>query len=172
MHTTIKPYEGNLSNPIVNNQECVQFIDLRSTTSIRHICIRPYVFHHFGFSEKLAAAKISLEPMENNPLQVDALAKKFSTISSGQVTINSPQSLRHYRIPKDNAYTTSFISVNNSFAKQRTLDYLESPRIECSMTGNIGYIQLHVQDEYSYDIWQQSSNFTFQAELQFADVPR
>ena len=110
--------------------------------------------------------------MENNPLQVDALAKKFSTISSGQVTINSPQSLGHYRISKDNAYTTSFISVNNSFAKQRTLDYLESPWIEYGMTRNIGYIQLHVQDKYSHDIWQRSSNFTFQAVLQFADVPR
>ena len=170
MHTTIKPHVGNLSNPIVSNQECVKFIDLRSTTPICHICIRPYVFHHFGFSENLAAAKISLEPMENNPLQVDALAKTFSTISPGQVTINSPQSLGHYRIPKDNAYTTSFISINNSFAKQRTLDYLESPWIECSTTGNIGYIQLHVQDKYSHDIQQRSSNFTFQAELQFADV--
>ena len=28
MHTTIKPHVGNLSNPIVSNQECVQFIDL------------------------------------------------------------------------------------------------------------------------------------------------
>ena len=96
MHTTIKPYAVNLSNPIVNNQECVQFIDLRSSTPIRHICIRPYVFHHFGFLENLAAAKISLEPIENNPFQVDALAKKFSTISPGHVTINSPQSLGPY----------------------------------------------------------------------------
>ena len=122
MHTTIKPYAGNLSNPLSIIKNAFNSLIYYQPHQY-DICIRPYVFHRFGFSENLVAAKISLEPMENNPLQVDALAKKFSTISSGQVTINSPQSLRHYRIPKDNAYTTSFISINNSSAKQRTLDY-------------------------------------------------
>ena len=59
-------------------------------------------------------------------------------------------------------------------SKYKVLDYLESPWIECSTTGHVGHVQLHIQDEYSYDIKQRSSTdgFKFQAELQFADVPK
>ena len=54
------------------------------------------------------------------------------------------------------------------------MDYLESPWIECSTTGQVGHIQLHIQDEYSYDIkqWSSTDGFEFKAELQFADVPK
>ena len=89
--------------------------------------------------------------------------------------INSPRTLGKHKIPLDtSSINQPIISESNSISKYKVLDYLESPWIECSTTGHVGHIQLHIQDEYSYDIKQRSSTdgFEFQAELQFADMPK
>ena len=89
--------------------------------------------------------------------------------------INLPHTLGKHKIPLNTPFINQpIISENNSTSKYKVLDYLESPWIECSMTGHIGHVQLHIQDEYSYDIKQRLSTdgFEFQAELQFADMSK
>ena len=91
------------------------------------------------------------------------------------MTLNSPRTLCKHKIPLNtSSINQPIISENNPTSKYKVLDYLESPWIECSMTGHIGHVQLHIQEEYSYDItqWSSTDGFKFQAELQFADVPK
>ena len=91
-----------------------------------------------------------LNSTPENPLQIDLLTKKFSNIRSGAVTINSPRTLGKHKIPLDtSSINQPIISENNSTSKYKVLDYLESPWIECSTTGHVGHVQLHIQDEYS-----------------------
>ena len=173
LHTNmgICPHIDNLQDAVVN-EECMQFIDITNSPA-QYICIHPFCFQCYGLGNNAAYCRLSLEPLEGNPLQIDLLTKKFSNIRSGAVTINSPRTLGKHKIPLDTpSINQPIISENNSSSKYKVLDYLESPWIECSTTGHIGHVQLHIQDEYSYDIKQRSSTdgFEFQAELQFADV--
>ena len=67
--------------------------------------------------------------------------------------INSPRILGKHKILLDTpSINQPIISENNSTSKYKVLDYLESPWIERSTTGHVGHVQLHIQDEYSYDI--------------------
>ena len=79
-----------------------------------------------------------------------------------------------HKVPTDTIDVLNVLVFNNAY-KPKKLDYLESPWIECTTTGNINSIKLHIQDEYSYDIKPRAtpvnSKHTFQAELQFTDVP-
>ena len=173
MNTDVCPHADNLRDAVVN-EECVQFIDITNSPA-QYICVRPFCFQCYGLGSNAAYCRLSLEPLESNPLQIDLLTKKFSNVPSGAVTINSPRTLGKHKIPLDtSSINQPIISENNSTSKYKVLDYLESPWIECSTTGHVGHIQLHIQDEYSYDIKQRSSTdgFEFQAELQFADVPK
>ena len=173
MNTDICPHADNLRDAVVN-EECVQFIDITNSPA-QYICVRPFCFQRYGLGNNAAYCRLSLEPLEGNPLQIDLLTKKFSNVRSGAVTINSPHTLGKHKIPLDtSSINQPIISENNSTSKYKVLDYLEGPWIECSMTGHVGHVQLHIQDEYSYDIKQRSSTdgFEFQAELQFADVPK
>ena len=152
----------------------MQFID-RTNSPAQYICVHPFCFQCYGLGNNAAYCRLSSEPLECNPLQIDLLTKKFSNVRSGAVTINSLRTLGGHKIPLDtSSINQPIISENNSTSKYKVLDYLESPWIECSMTGHVGHIQLHIQDEYSYDIKQRSSTdgFEFQAELQFADMPK
>ena len=141
MNTVTLPHTDNLRDAVVN-EECVQFIDITNSPA-QYICVRPFCFQCYGLGNNTTYCRLSLEPLEGNPLDTSS--------------INQP-----------------IISENNSTSKYKVLDYLESSWIECSMTGHVGHVQLHIQDEYSYDIKQRSSTdgFEFQAELQFADVPK
>ena len=173
MNTVTRPHTDNLQDAVVN-EECVQFIDITNSPA-QYICVRPFCFQRYGLGNNAACCRLSLEPLEGNPLQIDLLTKKFSNVRSGAVTINSPRTLGKHKIPLDtSSINQPIISENNSTSRYKVLDYLESPWIECSTTGHVGHVQLHIQDEYSYDIKQRSSTdgFEFQAELQFADVPK
>ena len=173
MNTDVCPHADNLRDAVVN-KECVQFIDITNSPA-QYICVRPFCFQRYGLGNNATYCRLSLEPLEGNPLQIDLLTKKFSNIRLGAVTINSPRTLGKHKIRLDtSSINQPIISENNSTSKYKVLDYLESPWIECSMTGHVGHVQLHIQDEYSYDIKQRSSTdgFEFQAELQFADVPK
>ena len=80
-----------------------------------------------------------------------------------------------HKVPTNTIDLPNALVFNNAY-KQKNLDYLESCWIEFTTTENINLIKLHMQDEYSYDIKPCSatpvnSKHTFQAELQFADVP-
>ena len=63
---------------------------------------------------------------------------------------------------------------NNNLAYKK-LDHLESPWIKCTTSGNINFIKLHEQDEYSYNIIPRTgvpmTPLNFKAELEFADIP-
>ena len=173
MDTDVCPHADNLRDAVVN-EECVQFIDITNSPA-QYICVHPFCFQCYGLGNNAAYCRLSLEPLEGNPLQINLLTKKFSNIRSGAVTINSPCTLGKHKILLDtSSINQPIISENNSTSKYKVLDYLESPWIECSTTGHVGHIQLHIQDEYSYDIKQRSSTdgFEFQAELQFADMPK
>ena len=173
MNTNVCPHADKLRDAVVN-EECVQFIDITNSPA-QYICIRPFCFQRYGLGNNATYCRLSLEPLEGNPLQINLLTKKFSNIRSGAVTINSPRTLGKHKIPLDtSSINQPIISENNSTSKYKVLDYLESPWIECSTTGHVGHVQLHIQDEYLYDIKQRSSTdgFEFQAELQFADVPK
>ena len=152
----------------------MQFIDITNSPA-QYICVCPFCFQRYGLGNNVAYCRLSLEPLEGNPLQIDLLTKKFSNVRSGAVTINLPRTLGKHKIPLDtSSINQPIISENNSTSKNKVLDYLESPWIECSTTGHVGHVQLQIQDEYSYDIKQRSSTdgFEFQAKLQFADVPK
>ena len=173
MNTDVSPHPDKLQDAVVN-EECVQFIDITNSPA-QYICVRPFCFQRYGLGNNAAYCRLSLEPLEGNPLQIDLLTKKFSNVRSGAVKINSPRTLGKHKIPLDtSSINQPIISENNSTSKYKVLDYLESPWIECSTTGHVGHVQLHIQDEYLYDIKQRSSTdgFEFQAELQFADVPK
>ena len=174
MNTVTRPHTDNLPDAVVN-EECMQFIDITNSPA-QYICVcRPFCFQRYGPGNNAAYCRLSLEPLEGNPLQIDLLTKKFSNVRSGAVTINLPCTLGKHKILLDTcSINQPIISENNSTSKYKVLDYLESPWIECSTTGHVGHVQLHIQDEYSYDIKQRSSTdgFEFQAELQFADVPK
>ena len=174
MNTAIRPHIDNLRDAIIN-VECMQFINI-TISPAQYICVRPFCFKRYDLGNNAAYCRLSLEPLEGNPLQIDLLTKKFSkNVRSGAVMINSPRTLGKHKIPLDTpSINQPIISENNSTSKYKVLDYLESPWIECSTTGHTEHVQLHIQDEYSYDIKQRSSTdgFEFQAELQFADVPK
>ena len=173
MNMVTHPYTDKLRDAVVN-EECVQFIDITNSPA-QYICVRPFCFQRYGLGNNAAYCRLSLEPLEGNPLQIDLLTKKFSNVRSGAVTINSPHTLGKHKIPLDtSSINQPIISENNSTSKYKVLDYLESPWIECSTTGHVGHVQLHIQDEYSYDIkqWSSTDGFEFQAELQFADMPK
>ena len=173
MNMNIHPHIDNLRDAIIN-EECMQFIDITNSPA-QYICIRPFCFQHYGLGNNATYCRLSIEPSEGNPLQIDLLTKKFSNVRSGAVTINLPCTLGKHKIPLDTpSINRPIISENNSTSKYKVLDYLESPWIECSTIGHIGHVQLHIQDKYSYDTKQRSSTdgFEFRAELQFADVPK
>ena len=152
----------------------MQFIDITNSPA-QYICVHPFCFQCCGLGNNATYCRLSLEPLECNPLQIDLLIKKFSNVQSGAVTINSPLTLgKHKILINTPSINQPIIAENNSTSKYKVLDYLESPWIECSTTGHVGHIQLHIQDEYSYDIKQRSSidGFEFQAKLQFADMPK
>ena len=150
--TNIRPLIDNLRDAIIN-EECMQFIDITNSAAL-YICVRPFCFQRYGLGNNATYCRLSIEPLEGNPLQIDLLTKKFS----GAVTINSPHTLGKHKIPLDTpSINQSIISENNSTSKYKVLDYLESLWIECSTTRHIGHVQLHIQDEYSYDIKQRSS---------------
>ena len=172
-NTVIHPHIDNLRDAVVN-EECMQFIDITNSPA-QYICVRPFCFQCYGLGNNATYCRLSLEPLEGNPLQIDLLTKKFSNVRSGAVTINSPCTLGKHKIPLNTpSINQPIISENNSTSKYKVLNYLESPWIECSVTGHVGHVQLHIQDKYSYDIKQRSSTdgFEFQAELQFADKPK
>ena len=173
INMVIHPHIANLQDAVVN-EECVQFIDITNSPA-QYICVRPFCFQRYGLGNNASYCRLSLEPSEGNPLQIDLLTKKFSNARLGAVMINSPHTLGKHKIPLDTpSINQPIISENNSTSKYKVLDYLESPWIECSMTGHVGHVQLHIQDEYSYDIkqWSSTDGFEFQAELQFADMPK
>ena len=173
MNTNIRPHTDNLRDAIIN-EECMQFINITNSPA-QYICIRPFCFQRYGLGNNATYCRLSIEPLEGNPLQINLLTKKFSNVRSGAVTINLPRTLGKHKILLNRpSINQPIISENNSTSKYKVLDYLESPWIECSTTGHTGHIQLHIQDEHSYDINQRSSTdgFEFQAELQFADVPK
>ena len=158
LHTNmvIHPHIDNLRDATIN-EECMQFINITNSPA-QYICIHPFCFQCYGLGNNAAYCRLSLEPLEGNPLQIDLLTKKFSNVQLGAVRINSPRTLGKHKIPLDTpSINQPTISENNSTSKYKVLDYLESPWIECSTTGHIGHIQLHIQDEYSYDIKQRSS---------------
>ena len=112
-----------------------------------------------------------MEPLENNPNQIDALRRKFSSVNS--VVLND-RHLGNYKTPNDTVKPQHTLLFNNNLAYKK-LDYLESPWIECTTSGNINFIKLHVQDEYSYNIIPRTevptTPLNFKAALEFADIP-
>ena len=173
MNMVTRPHTDNLRDAVVN-EECMQFIDITNSPA-QYIFVRPFCFQRYGLGNNATYCRLSLEPLEGNPLQIDLLTKKFSNVRSGAVMINSPRTLGKHKIPLNtSSINLPIISENNSTSKYKVLDYLESPWIECSTTGHVGHVQLHIQDEYSYDIkqWSSTDGFKFQAELQFADMPK
>ena len=173
MNMVIRPHIDNLRDAIIN-EECMQFIDITNSPA-QYICVRPFCFQRYGLGNNAAYCRLSLEPLEGNPLQINLLTKKFSNVRLGAVTINSLRTPGKHKIPLDTpSINQPNISEHNSTSKYKVLDYLEISWIECSTTGHIGHVQLHIQDEYSYDIkqWSSTDGFEFQAELQFADLPK
>ena len=102
-------------------------------------------FQHYGLGNNATYCRLSLEPLEGNPLQIDLLTKKFSNVQSGAVTINSPRTLGKHKILLDtSSINQPIISENNSTSKYKVLDYLESPWIECSTTGHVYKMNTHM----------------------------
>ena len=145
--------------------------DLSLHPTAKYITIRNYCFQLFGYGGDFVYVVLSLEPLENNPNQIDALRRKFSSVSS--VVLND-RHLENYKIPNDTVKPQHTLLFNNNLAYKK-LDYLESPWIECTTSGNINFIKLHVQDEYSYNIIPRTgvptTPLNFKAALEFADIP-
>ena len=136
------------------------------------IAICSYCFHHYGLESDVAFVQLTLEPLEGGPRQVNVFNQKFP--KPIHMTTIASDHIGHHKTPSDTVARPNTFAFNNRY-KQRKLDYIESPWIECTTTGDINSIRLHIQDEYSYDIKPCTeptpSRKTFQAELQFADIP-
>ena len=78
MNTDICPHADNLRDAVVN-EECVQFIDITNSPA-QYICVHPFCFQRYGLGNSAAYCRLSLEPLEGNPLQIDLLTKKFSNV--------------------------------------------------------------------------------------------
>ena len=95
MNTGVCPHIDNLRDAVVN-EECMQFIDITNSPA-QYICVRPSCFQRCGLGNNTAYCRLSLEPLEGNPLQINLLIKKFSNVRSGAVTINSPVPLANIK---------------------------------------------------------------------------
>ena len=82
MNMDVCPQADNLRDAVVN-KECVQFIDITNSPA-QYICVRPFCFQCYGLGNNTAYCRLSLEPLEGNPLQIDLLTKKFSNVRLGQ----------------------------------------------------------------------------------------
>ena len=98
-NTVIRPHIDNLRDAVVN-EECVQFIDITNSPA-QYISVCPFCFQRYSLGNNAAYCRLSLEPLEGNPLQMDLLTKKFSNVRSRAVTINSPHTLGKHKIPLD-----------------------------------------------------------------------
>ena len=78
MNMVTHPYTDNLRDAVVN-EECVQFIDITNSPA-QYICVCPFCFQCYGLGNNAAYCRLSLEPLEGNPLQIDLLTKKFSNV--------------------------------------------------------------------------------------------
>ena len=147
--------------------------DLSLHPTAKYIAIRNYCFQMFSCGGDFVYVVLSLEPLENNPNKVDALRRKFSSVPVNSVMLND-RHLGNYKTPNDTVKPQHTLLFNNNLAYKK-LDYLESPWIECTTSGNINFIKLHVQDEYSYNIIPRTgvptTPLNFKAELEFADIP-
>ena len=95
MNTVTRPHTDNLRVAVVN-EECMQFIDITNSPA-QYICVCPFCFQRYGLGNNVAYCRLSLEPLEGNPLQIDLLTKKFSNVRSGVVMINSPHTLGKHK---------------------------------------------------------------------------
>ena len=75
MNTVTRPHTDNLRDEVVN-EECVQFIDI-SNSPAQYICVCPFCFQRYGLGNNATYCRLSLEPLEGNPLQINLLTKKF-----------------------------------------------------------------------------------------------
>ena len=82
MNTVTRPHTDNLRDAVVN-EECVQFINITNSPA-QYICVHPFCFQYYGLGNNTAYCRLSLEPLEGNPLQIDLLTKKFSNVQLGQ----------------------------------------------------------------------------------------
>ena len=82
MNMGVSPHTDNLRDAVVN-EECVQFIDITNSPA-QYICVHPFCFQCYDLGNNATYCRLSLEPLEGNPLQIDLLTKKFSNIRSGQ----------------------------------------------------------------------------------------
>ena len=78
MNTVMHPHIDNLRDAVVN-EECEQFINITNSPA-QYICVRPFCFQRYGLSNNFTYCRLSLEPLEGNPFQIDLLTKKFSNV--------------------------------------------------------------------------------------------
>ena len=135
------------------------------------ITICSYCFHHYGLGSDAVFVQLTLEPLEGGLCQVNVFNQKFP--KPVHMTTIASDHIGHHKTPSDTIARPNMFAFNNGY-EQRKLDYIESLWVECTMTGDINSIRLHVQDKYSYNIKPCTeptlSRKTFQAELQFADI--
>ena len=116
--------------------------------------------------------QLTLEPLEGGPHQVSVFNQKFP--KPVHMTTIASDHIGHHKTPSDTVAQPNMFAFNNGY-KQRKLNYIESLWIECTMTGDINSIRLHVQDEYGYDIKPHTeptpSRKTFQANSNLPTFP-
>ena len=150
-----------------------RLMDFSRHPTAAQITIHSYCFHHYGLGSDAVFVQLTLEPLEGGPRQVNVFNQKFP--KPVHMTTIASDHIGHHKTPSDTVAQPNTFAFNNGY-KQRKLDYIESPWIECTMTGDINSMRLHVQDEQGCDIKPHTeltlSRKTFQAELQFADIPQ
>ena len=77
-NTVLRPHIDNLRDAVVN-EECMKFIDITNSPA-QYICVRLFCFQRYGLGNNATYCRLSLEPLEGNPLQIDLLTKKFSNV--------------------------------------------------------------------------------------------
>ena len=150
-----------------------RLMDFSRHSTATQIAIHSYCFHHYGLGSDAVFVQLTLEPLEGGPCQVNVFNQTFP--KPVHMTTIASDHIDHHKTPSDTVARPNTFAFNNGY-KQRKLDYIESLWIECTTTGDINSIRLHVQDEYGYGIKPRTeltlSRKTFQAELQFANIPQ
>ena len=85
MNMVIHPHIDNLRDAVVN-EECVQFIDITNSPA-QYICVCPFCFQCYGLGNNASYCRLSLEPLEGNPLQIDLLTKNCQTLKDRTLQI-------------------------------------------------------------------------------------
>ena len=126
-----------------------RLMDFSRHPTATQIVICSYCFHHYGYGGNAVFVKLTLEPLEGKAHQVNVFNQTFP--KPIHTTTIASDHIGHHKIPSDTVARPNTLAFNNRY-KQRKLDYIESPWIECTRTGDINSIRSHVQDEYGYDI--------------------